>query len=72
MGWYTAGGFVDECGVKHASGLYYQWPLLSVLNEDEYSTPPGTAPVIEPRPRSTTLSSSTRLLLCGRHLQAMG
>ena len=37
---YTAGGHTDECGVYHASGLHYAWPLLSVLNEDEYATPP--------------------------------
>ena len=41
VGWYTAGGFTDECGVQHTSGLYYNWPILSVLNEDEYNTPPG-------------------------------
>eukprot|EP01062_Namystynia_karyoxenos_P000520 TRINITY_DN10188_c0_g1_i1.p1 TRINITY_DN10188_c0_g1~~TRINITY_DN10188_c0_g1_i1.p1 ORF type:complete len:646 (+),score=94.18 TRINITY_DN10188_c0_g1_i1:65-2002(+) len=40
VGWYTAGGMVDECGVRHHSGLYYKWPLVSVLNEDEYMTPP--------------------------------
>lgn len=39
VGWYTAGGFTDECGVRHSSGLRYRWPLLSVLNEDEYGTP---------------------------------
>lgn len=33
---YTAGGHTDECGVYHASGLHYNWPLLSVLNENEY------------------------------------
>ena len=32
---------MDECGVRHDSGLRYDWDLLSVLNEDEYSTPPG-------------------------------
>ena len=37
---YTAGGHTDECGVVHPSGLFYNWPLLSVLNEDEYDTPP--------------------------------
>jgi len=41
VGWFTAGGFVDECGVQHKSGLHYSWPALSVLNEDEYQTPPG-------------------------------
>ena len=41
VGWYTAGGFTDECGVRHTSNLHYDWPLLSVLNEDEYGTPPG-------------------------------
>ena len=35
VGWFTAGGMVDECGVRHSSGLRYNWPLLSVLNEDE-------------------------------------
>jgi hypothetical protein len=41
VGWFTAGGFVDECGIQHSSGLHYDWDLLSVLNEDEYQTPPG-------------------------------
>ena len=41
VGWYTKGGFVDECGVRHVSGLHYAWTHLSVLNEDEYGTPPG-------------------------------
>ena len=36
VGWYTAGGFTDECGHHHASGLHYQWELLSVLNEHEH------------------------------------
>ena len=40
VGWYTAGGFTDECGVKHVSSLHYDWAHLSVLNEDEYRTPP--------------------------------
>jgi hypothetical protein len=38
---YTAGGHTDECGVFHPSGLFYNWPHLSVLNENEYNTPPG-------------------------------
>ena len=41
VGWYTAGGFEDACGSWHASGLRYRWDFLSVLNEDEYHTPPG-------------------------------
>jgi len=41
VGWYTAGGFVDECGIEHKSNLHYDWFGLSVLNEDEYHTPPG-------------------------------
>ena len=40
VGWYTKGGFVDECGRQHVSGLHYPWWGLSVLNEDEYGTPP--------------------------------
>ena len=36
VGWYTAGGFNDECGHWHASGLHYAWHGLSVLNEDEH------------------------------------
>ena len=39
VGWYTKGGFTDECGKQHRSGLYYKWEHLSVLNEDEYGTP---------------------------------
>jgi len=42
---YTAGGHTDECGVYHASGLFYNWPHLSVLNENEYNTPPGNGVV---------------------------
>ena len=41
VAWYTKGGFTDECGVRHSSGWRYKWDLLSVLNEDEYRTPPG-------------------------------
>ena len=37
VGWYTAGGFVDECGEVHHSGLHYKWDYLSVLNEDEHA-----------------------------------
>ena len=33
VGWYTAGGFVDECGAEHKSGFHYNWTYLSVLNE---------------------------------------
>ncbi len=39
---YTAGGHTDECGVFHASGLRYNWPLLSVLNENEYKVVYGS------------------------------
>ena len=35
VGWYTQGGFNDECGHYHASGLRYNWTILSVLNENE-------------------------------------
>jgi hypothetical protein len=38
VGWYTAGGFRDECGHRHASGLHYNWTILSVLNENEHGT----------------------------------
>ena len=41
VSWYTAGGMTDVCGMWHTSNLFYKWPLLSVLNEDEYHTPPG-------------------------------
>jgi len=45
VGWYTSGGFNDECGHWHESGLHYNWWGLSVLNEDEHSIQPddGTA-----------------------------
>ena len=39
-GWYTAGGFTDECGKKHVSGHHYNWTYLSVLNEDEKAMQP--------------------------------
>ena len=35
---YTSGGFHDECGHWHPSGLHYNWTVLSVLNEDEHHT----------------------------------
>ena len=38
VGWYTAGGFKDECGHHHASGLHYNWTILSILNENEHGT----------------------------------
>ena len=40
VGWYTNGGFHDECGHWHASGLRYNWFGLSVLNEDEHALAP--------------------------------
>ena len=45
VGWYTAGGFRDECGHWHESGLRYHWWGLSILNEDEHRIAPdnGTA-----------------------------
>merc|ERR1719261_2359699 len=45
VGWYTAGGFHDECGHWHESGFHYNWWGLSVLNEDEHHIEPddGTA-----------------------------
>ena len=41
VSWFTQGGMTDECGVWHESGLRFKWDYLSVLNEDEYHTPPG-------------------------------
>ena len=38
---YTSGGHHDTCGHWHPSGFHYTWTGLSVLNEDEYQTPPG-------------------------------
>lgn len=43
-GWYTAGGFHDECGHWHASGLRYAWYGLSILNEDEHHLQPDGGP----------------------------
>ena len=40
VGWYTAGGFEDDCGHWHASGLNYSWWGLSILNEDEHGIKP--------------------------------
>ena len=36
VGWYTAGGFADECGHWHESGLHYKWWGLSILNENQH------------------------------------
>ena len=33
--WYTKGGFTDELGVFHKSGLYYNIPYWEVLNEPD-------------------------------------
>ena len=38
VGWYTQGGFDDDCGHHHPSGLHYNWTILSVLNENEQGT----------------------------------
>lgn len=40
VGWYTGGGFHDDCGHWHESGLHYKWWGLSVLNEDEHKIRP--------------------------------
>ena len=40
VGWYTRGGFVDECGHNHTSGYFYNWHGLSVFNEDEHGLSP--------------------------------
>ena len=36
VGWYTAGGFTDECGHYHKSGLHYSWYGLSIGNEGDW------------------------------------
>ena len=41
VGWYTAGGFHDECGHFHPSKFHYNWYGVSVLNEDEHHIQPG-------------------------------
>ena len=56
VGWYTAGGFVDECGHWHASGLHYKWYGLSVLNENEHTIQPGDGVACTP-PLSLRLSN---------------
>ena len=33
VSWYTQGGFVDELGKRHESGLHYKWPWWEVFNE---------------------------------------
>jgi hypothetical protein len=44
VGWYTAGGFTDECGHFHESKFHYKWYGLSVLNEDEHHIQPENGP----------------------------
>lgn len=36
VSWYTNGGFSDENGKAHASGLHYHFPIWEVLNEVEF------------------------------------
>jgi hypothetical protein len=64
--WYTRGGMTDECGVRHESGLFYNWPILSVMNEDETRTPPSfrkaglsTPSALTPGPRRLRKSTRT-------------
>lgn len=35
VGWYTNGGLVDEYGVTHKSGHFYDIPYWEILNEVE-------------------------------------
>ena len=39
VGWYTKGGFTDECGVQRTSGLNFRWAVWEVLNEVDYGSP---------------------------------
>jgi len=36
VGWYVNGGFTDENGRVHTSGLHYQFPIWEVLNEVDF------------------------------------
>lgn len=36
VSWYTNGGFTDENGARHESGLHYKFPVWEVLNEVEF------------------------------------
>ena len=38
VGHYTQGGHNDTCGHWHPSGFFYNWTVLSVLNENEHNT----------------------------------
>ena len=40
LAWYTDGGFVDEYGVFHASGHYYNITMWECLNEMEHGLSP--------------------------------
>ena len=40
VGWYTEGGFHDECGHWQHSGFKYKWYGVSILNEDEHGIQP--------------------------------
>ena len=44
VGWYTNGGFTDECGHFHPSEFHYDWWGISVLNEDEHGIQPENGP----------------------------
>jgi len=36
VGWYVDGGFTDENGRRHESGLHYDFPVWEVLNEVDF------------------------------------
>ncbi len=43
VSWYTKGGFTDELGKRHESGLHYQWPWWEVFNEIDVEHQPSPA-----------------------------
>lgn len=43
ISWYTRGGFTDELGKRHESGLHYDWPWWEVFNEIDFEHQPSPA-----------------------------
>lgn len=43
VSWYTKGGFTDELGKRHESGLHYDWPWWEVFNEVDIEHKPTPA-----------------------------
>ena len=73
VGWYTMGGYADECGHWHHSGFHYDMWGLSIWNEDEHRLGPeryatwSQAPCAASHAPPPPLHSSVRQMCCSGH-----